>query len=83
MLLEALSAWYRLPLHAVLDADAPDVRHNPERWSLLVDDTPGLDVTVEWVSRAVVAPSRDRFLGSMGDFSSARRLLTFGATGQR
>ena len=81
MLLEALSAWYRLPLHAVLDADASDVRRDPERWAMLVGDLPGLDVSVEWVARSVA--KRDRYLESMGDFGDARRLVTFGATGQR
>jgi hypothetical protein len=39
-------------------------------------------VRVQWV---VVPTSRerDRFLGEMGDFSSAKRLATFAATGQR
>ena len=37
MLLEAVSAWYRLPLHAVLDADASAVRLEPEQWSVWLD----------------------------------------------
>ena len=81
MFLEALSAWHRSPLHAVLDADASVVRRDPEQWALLVGDLPGLDVRVEWVGRPKA--KRDRFLESMGDFSGARRLVTFGATGQR
>lgn len=81
MLLEALSAWYRLPLQAVLDADAPDVQRHPERWAHLLGDLPGLDIHVEWVAR-LDARRRDRFLGPMGDFSSARRLVTRAATGQ-
>lgn len=83
MLLEALSAWYRLPLHAVLDADALAVRRDPEQWAVWLGDLPGLDISVQWVGRSVGAGHRDRFLESMGDFSSARRLLSFGATGQR
>jgi hypothetical protein len=83
MLLEALSAWYRLPLHAVLDADASAVRDDPEAWALYAGDLPGLEVTVEWVGRPPSKRRRDPFLASMGDFSSGRRLLTFAATGQR
>lgn len=82
MLLEALSAWYRLPLRAALDADAQDVQHHPERWAHLLGDLPGLEVQVEWVSRPLAARRRDRFLGTLGDFSSARRLITRAATGQ-
>jgi hypothetical protein len=37
-LLEAISFWYRQPLHAVVDADAEDVRRNPEQWALLLGD---------------------------------------------
>lgn len=80
MLLEALAAWYRQPLHAVLDADAPDVRSDPQRWARLLGEVAGLDVRVEWVARPVSC-RRDRFLGSLGDFSSARRLLHRAATG--
>ena len=82
-LLEALSAWFHRPLHAVLDADAQDVRLQPERWSLLAGDVDGVDVRVQWVSAERATRKRDRFLSSMGDFASSRRLLTFGATGQR
>ena len=85
LLLEALSAWHRLPLHAVLDADAQDVRRHPDRWALLVGDLPALDVTVEWVThpRRSERRSRNRFLDELGAFDSGRRLITFGATGQR
>ena len=83
MLLEALAAWYRLPLHAVLDADASVVREDPEQWAIFAGDLPGLEVTLEWVGRPRRGRRRDRFLGSMGDFSSGRRLLTFAATGQK
>jgi len=82
-LLESLSAWFHRPLHAVLDADAQDVRLQPERWSLLAGDVDGIEVRVQWVSAARETRRRDRFLASMGDFDSSRRLLTFGATGQR
>jgi hypothetical protein len=65
----------------VLDADASDVRRDPERWAMLVGDLPGVDICIEWVGRS--HSKRDRFLESMGDFAAARRLVTFGATGQR
>ena len=82
MLLEALSLWYGLPLHAVLDADAEDVRRHPERWSLLLGDAPERAVRVEWVA---VPPCRkhDRALEGMGDFVGGRKLVSFAATGQR
>ncbi len=84
-LLEALSCWYGLPLHAVLDADASDVRHHPERWAQLVGDIRSFEVSVIWATRieARELVRRRRALDSMGDFASARRLLTFAATGQR
>jgi len=85
LLLEALSAWHHLPLHAVLDADAADVRRHPDRWALLVGDLPALDVTVEWVTHPKRAErrARSRFLDELGPFDTARRLINFGATGQR
>lgn len=84
LLLEALSAWYQLPLHAVLDADASDVRLNPERWALLAGDLPAHQVGVEWVKRPRRAElrRRTRFLDEMGSFRSARALIGFAATGQ-
>ena len=81
MLLEALSAWYRLPLHAVIDADAPDVQRWPELWAQLAGETPDLQVHVEWVARPVPG-RRNRFLASLGEFSSGRRLINHAATGQ-
>ena len=85
LLLEALSAWHHLPLHAVLDADAQGVRRHPDRWALLVGDLPALDVTVEWSSRPSKQQRRaqTRFLDELGAFDSGRRLITFSATGQR
>src|SRR5437867_2624476 len=80
MLLEALSAWYRMPLHAVIDADAPEVQIWPELWAQLAGETPDLQVHVEWVARPVPG-RRDRFLESLGDFSSGRRLINSAATG--
>jgi hypothetical protein len=80
MLMGALSSWYRLPLHAALDADASDVQRNPELWAQWTGDMPGLEVSVEWVARPGVVKTRDRFL-DLGDFASGKRLITFGATG--
>jgi len=84
LLLEALSAWYQRPLHAVLDADASDVRHHPERWALLAGDLPAHQIGIEWVKRPRPAElrGRRRYLDSMGEFRSARSLLGFAATGQ-
>ena len=81
-LLEAIAFWYRQPLHAVVDADAEDVRRNPEQWSLLLGDAPELAVSVEWAAVPAVR-RKDPFLASMGDFAAARRLVSFAATGQR
>ena len=82
MLMEALSAWYRLPLHAALDADAEGVRLHGEHWAVLVGDLPGLDVSVEWIARPKPI-KHDKFLGPMGHFRRARRLISLAATGQR
>jgi hypothetical protein len=84
-LLEALSTWYALPLHAVLDADASDVRQHPERWALLVGDLRSFEVSVVWATRSEARQlaRRRRFLDPMGSFGSGRRLITFNATGQR
>jgi hypothetical protein len=83
MLLEALAAWYRQPLHAVVAADDPGVTRDPELWALLLGDVPGLDVRIEWVARLAPKSRRDRFLGALGSFASGRRLLNHTATGQR
>ena len=81
-LLESISLWFGSPLHAVIDADAEDVRRHPDRWSLLLGDAPELAVRVEWVS--VPGPAkRDRFVGKLGDFASAARLLSFATRGKR
>jgi len=81
-LLEALSAWYGMPLSAVIDAGAEGALHHPQRWAQLLGELAGEQVRVEWI----VVPTRaerDRFLGELGDFSAAKRLITFAATGQR
>jgi hypothetical protein len=81
-LLEALAAWYGTSLSAVIDAGAEGALHHPERWAQLLGELDGEQVRVQWT----VVPARaerDRFLGELGDFSAAKRLLTFAATGQR
>jgi len=82
-LLEALSAWYGMPLTAVIDAGAEGALHHPERWAQLLGEIDGEQVRVEWVVVPARSDRRDRFLGELGDFSAAKRLLTFAATGQR
>lgn len=84
MLVEALAAWYGRALTAVLDVDAEEVQRCPERWARLLGDLESPQISVEWTSCPGLSSSmRDRFLGPMGDFSKAKRLLTFAATGQR
>ena len=82
-LLESLSLWHGCPLHAVLDADAEDVRRYPQKWAVLLGDAPELAVRVEWVSVPAARASRDRFLGKLGDFRSAESHVAFAATGVR
>jgi hypothetical protein len=81
-LLESMSMWYGTSLHAVVDADAEDIRQDPEKWAVLLGDASELSVRVHYVS---VPPSRrqrrDRFLAQLGDFGHAERMTTFAATG--
>jgi hypothetical protein len=83
LLLESLSAWYAQPLHAVLDADAEDIRLHPERWALLAGDLAIQQLSVQWARRPSVSvhKQRGRFLQQMGEFRSARQLLGFAITG--
>lgn len=81
-LLEALATWYGQPLRAVIDADAEDVRQNPARWAMLLGDAPELAVAVQWAA-VPRRTKKDRYLAPMGDFTSARQLVSFAATGQR
>jgi hypothetical protein len=81
--LESLSLWHGRPLHAVLDADAEDVRRHPEKWAVLLGYAPELAVRVEWLSVPAVRRARDRFLGQLGEHRSAESLLAFTATGVR
>jgi hypothetical protein len=83
LLLRGLVAWYGQPFCAVLDAAAADVQHQPERWAQFLGDIESALVRVEWVAHQVADEPRDRFLGTLGDFRHARRLITFAATGQR
>jgi len=82
-LLSALSAWYGTSLTAVVDAGAQGALHHPERWAQLLGEIDGEQVRVEWVVVPARAERRDRFLGKLGDFAAAKRLLTFATTGQR
>lgn len=82
-LLEALAAWYGTPLTAVIDAGAQGALHHPQRWAQLLGEIDGEQIRVEWVVVPARAERRDRFLGELGDFAAAKRLLTFAATGQR
>ena len=80
LLLEALVAWYGLPLCAVLDADAEDVQRHPDRWALILGDLASPQIEVEWVSPAS-AVLADRELDGIDDFRRARRLITIAAAG--
>jgi len=81
LLLEALSAWYRLPLHAVIAADAPAVSSDRALWARLLGEAAEHDVHVQWIARPASPPHRDRFLSDMGRCSSGRRLVHLAATG--
>ena len=83
LLLEAVAAWYGEPIWAALDADASDVQRSPQAWAQLLGDLDGERVHVEWVGRGASPERRDRFLGALGNFDSAKRLITFAATGQK
>lgn len=61
LLMEALVGWFGMPLCAVLDAGAEDVRLRPEFWARLQAEADGPHITFEWVT--VPLPNRrDRFL---------------------
>jgi hypothetical protein len=81
LLLQGLSAWFGEPLTAVVAADDEGVLSHPERWAQLLGEIDGEQTRIQWV---VVPPAeRDRFLGELGDFTSAKRLLTVASTGLR
>jgi hypothetical protein len=82
MLLEALSAWEGKPLYAVLDADAEDVQAHPERWSRFMGEAgQSPRITIEWNCPPGARLSRSKFF--KGDFTSAKRLIKYAATGQQ
>lgn len=83
MLLGGLGAWFGEPFCAVLDAEAEDVLRHPERWTRLLGELDGEQFRVEWIGHSRSSRERDRFLGAVGDFRRAKRLITFAATGQR
>jgi hypothetical protein len=81
-LLTALVAWYNVPLFAVLDADAEDVRRHPERWADWLGDLDSPHIQVTWGAPPPAgADVTDRFLARMGNFSRAKRLISFAAGG--
>jgi hypothetical protein len=80
--LEALASWYGMPLTAVLDADAEDVRRSPLDWAHLLGDLASPQISVEWVGASRPA-LRDRFFDGLGNTRAARSRLSTAATGQR
>lgn len=81
LLLEAIVAWFGMPLRAALDADAEDVRRHPEFWSRFLSETDSPQISVEWVS--VPLPNRrDPFVADFGSSRRARKLIA-AAEGKR
>lgn len=78
-LLESLVAWYGRSLVAVIDADAQDVRQHGERWARLLGELDEAHIKVQWLQRR--SQRRDRFIGKLGDFRSASRLVGLAAGG--
>jgi hypothetical protein len=87
LLLEALVAWYNLPLTAVLDADAEDVHHHPEIWADWLGDLTSPQIAVAWGapppprSNNPADRDRQRFFAKMGDYARAKRLISFASGG--
>lgn len=81
-LLEGLVAWFGLPLCAVLDADAEDVQDHPERWSSYFGPLQSPHITIAWSALSLVPRHPDPWLGKLGGFSRAKRLINLAATGQ-
>lgn len=73
-------AWYGRPLVAVLDADAQDVRQHSERWARLLGELDERHIEVRWSQRRTAKP-RDRFLGKLGNFRPATRMVGLEAGG--
>jgi hypothetical protein len=80
-LLEALAAWFGLPLCAVLDADAQDVQAHPEKWADYLGPLESPNIRISWGMPMHFA-KRDRFFGALGKFTRAKRLINRAATGQ-
>lgn len=79
LLLESLSTWYHRPLHAVLDADAEDIRLHPERWVLLAGDLALRGVsasTTRWCGVPFLAAQRTRLVLHQPLRSSLIRLIS-------
>jgi hypothetical protein len=70
-----------LPLHAVIHADAAGVHRQPEKWARWLGDPPEAHVRIEWIA-VPQTRKHDRFLETMGDFASGRRLLSYTSTGR-
>jgi hypothetical protein len=79
-LLESLVAWYGRSLVAVLDADAQDVCQHGERWARLLGDLDEAHIAVKW-SHRLTPKRRDRFIGKLGDFRGAARMVGLVAGG--
>jgi hypothetical protein len=85
--LEALVAWFNLPLTAVLDADAQDVRLHPEIWADWLGDLSSSQISVAWGAPPTVGLNNPadrqqrRFLAKMGEFARAKRLISFASGG--
>ena len=75
-------AWFGLPLCAVLDADAQDVQDYPERWSSYFGPLQSPHITIAWSALSLVPSRPDPWLGKLGGYSRARRLINLAATGQ-
>jgi hypothetical protein len=81
-LLEGMVAWFGQPLCAVLDADAQDVQDHPDRWSDYFGPLNSPHITIAWSALSLVPERRDPWLGKLGNFSRAKRLINLAATGQ-
>jgi hypothetical protein len=81
-LLEALVAWQGEPLCAVLDADAQDVQAHPEAWASFFGPLQSPHISIAWGALPSRTKKRDPFLGALGNFQRAKRLLHFSATGE-
>lgn len=80
MFLRAIAIWYGEPVHAVLDAGSVEVYNHPEKWARLIGDVDDALIQVQW-SGYEKWPPGDKLSGTVGDFRSARRLLTFAGVG--